>query len=249
MMIQSIRKHSADTATYIEQFRLQMAMGIVIELTRLGNKYINDREPWRNIEAAQEKAATTLYTAAQIVKALAILIAPFLPFTAEEVWRLLNLPYSVHAQRWESAVEELPPNHKIKKPQPIFYKIELSEVKRKMTMNTGSEGEGKVTMEDLARMDLRVGEIVHVEPVPGSTKLYKLKIDVGGAELKTAVAGLKGSYSVEELKNKLVAVVVNMKPQKIFGVESEVMILAGVDSGTIAILQPERRVKTGSKIG
>ena len=249
MLIQSIKKHSADTAAHIEQFRLQMAMGIVIELARLGNKYINDREPWRNIEATPEKAATTLYTAAQIVKALAILIAPFLPFTAEEVWRLLNLPYSVHAQRWESAVEELPPNHKIKKPQPIFYKIELSEVKRKMNMKTGSEGEGKVTMEDVSRMDLRVGEIVHVEPVPGSTKLYKLKIDVGGTEPKTAVAGLKGSYSVEELENKLVAVVVNMKPQKIFGVESEVMILAGVDSGTIAILQPERRVKPGSKIG
>ncbi len=248
-VIQSIKKYGAHTAACIEQFKLQMAAGVVMELARVGNKYINDREPWRNIEVAPEKAAATLYTAAQFVKALAVFMEPFLPFTAEEVWKLLNLPDSVHEQRWESAVAELPPNHQIKKPKPIFYKTELSEVKRKMAIKTGSESEGKVTVEDLSRLDLRVGEIINVESVPGSTKLYKLKIDIGGGELKTAVAGLKGNYSVEELKNKLVAVVANMKPQKIFGVESEAMILAGVDAETLAILRPERYLKPGSKIG
>jgi len=247
-VLHSVKNSCAETAAHIEEFRLQMAAGSVIDLARLGNKYINDKEPWKTVETAPQKAATTLYTAAQIVKALAVLIAPFLPFTAEEVWNLLNLPPSVHKQRWEAAVEELPPNHQIKKPRPLFSKTELKEVREKMVAKTKTEGESKVTMEELARLDLRVGKILQVEEVPGATKLYKLKIDVGEGELRTAVAGLRGKYSAEELKDRLVVVVGNMKPQRIFGIESNVMILAGMEAEKVAILQPERELKPGSKI-
>ncbi|MEM3737037.1 MAG: methionine--tRNA ligase [Candidatus Bathyarchaeia archaeon] len=247
-VLQSIKKYSADVASYIERFRLQAAVGAVMELARLGNKYINDREPWKTIKTTPERTAATIYTSAQIVKALAVLLAPFMPSTAEYVWGLLGLPNSVHDQRWMSASEELPPNHRVMKPKPIFSKIELSEVRRKLEVGAVARDEGKMTVDELSKFSLKIGKIIDVNSVPGSTKLYKLTVDIGGSEHKTAVAGLKGNYSAEELRGRLVAVVTNIKPQKIFGVESEVMILAGEDDEKVALLQPDRQLKPGSKI-
>jgi len=104
-----------------------------------------------------------------------------------------------------------------------------------------------VSFEEFSKVDMRIGRIVEAEFVPNSKKLLKLKIDLGGV-VKQSIAGLGDQYKPEELKSKLVAVVTNLAPRKIFGLESEVMLLAAVDGDKVSILQPDKQPREGSKI-
>jgi methionyl-tRNA synthetase len=115
------------TAERIEAFKLQEALRYAISLSHLGNRYFNEKEPWKSIKTDRQQSANTLYVAAQIVKQLAIILEPFIPFTAEKLWKLLNLPGSVHEQTWNETEKELAPDHEIKKAKPLFSKIEESE--------------------------------------------------------------------------------------------------------------------------
>lgn len=110
-----------------EACRLQSAANDVMAIGRLGNQYLNQKEPWKLIKSEKPRAATILYVSANIVKALAITSAPIIPFTAEELWRTLNLPGSVHTQRWSAALEPLTPGHRIALAKPLFRKIEADE--------------------------------------------------------------------------------------------------------------------------
>lgn len=107
--------------------------------------------------------------------------------------------------------------------------------------------EGIVSFDEFSKMDLRIGKIAKAEPVAGSKNLIKLLIDVGG-ETRQAVAGIAQYYSPQDLEGKHIAVIVNLQPKRMFGLESNVMILAAEDEKTVTVLQPDRPVKTGSKI-
>jgi len=115
------------TAERIETFKLQEALRYAISLSHLGNRYLNEKEPWKTIKTNRQESANTLYVAVHIVKQLAIILEPFIPFTAEKLWKLLNLPGSVHEQTWNQTEKELPPDHKINKAKPLFSKIDESE--------------------------------------------------------------------------------------------------------------------------
>ena len=111
----------------METLKLQDALRTAISLSHLGNRYFNEKEPWKNIKTSPQKAANTLYIAALIVKKLAIIMEPFIPFTSEKIWKLLNLDGSVHEQIWSEIEKEFPPGHKINKAKPLFSKIDESE--------------------------------------------------------------------------------------------------------------------------
>lgn len=113
----------------IEDCRLQSAANDVVSISRMGNQYLNEKEPWNVIKKDRDKAANTIYVAAQIVKTLALVSAPFIPFAAEELWRILNLPGSVHEKEWDEALKPLPASHKIGEAMPLFRKIEASSEK------------------------------------------------------------------------------------------------------------------------
>jgi methionyl-tRNA synthetase len=115
------------TAERLETFKLQEALRYAISLSHLGNRYFNEKEPWKTIKTDKQQAANTLYVAAQIVKKLAIIMEPFIPFTTEKLWTLLNLENSVHKQRWTETEKELPSGHKISRAKPLFIKIEGTE--------------------------------------------------------------------------------------------------------------------------
>ena len=115
------------TAERMEIFKLQEALRYAISLSHLGNRYFNEKEPWKTIKTNRQQSANSLYVAAQIVKQLAIILEPFIPFTAEKLWKLLNLPGSVHEQTWNETEKELSPDHKINKSKPLFSKIEDTE--------------------------------------------------------------------------------------------------------------------------
>ncbi len=123
-ILEALREKVIAVAEEIEVSRLQSAANTVIGISRMGNQYLNEKEPWNLIKKDKEKAATVLYVATQIVKSLAIVSAPFIPSTAEELWKTLNLLGSVYEQKWDEALKPIPPKHKIAKAKPLFRKIE-----------------------------------------------------------------------------------------------------------------------------
>ena len=149
---------------------------------------------------------------------------------------------------WKELYNPLPPSHKVNKAEVLFRKIDATEheIERRIEiMRSTSE---LVSIEDFAKLDLRIGKIVEAELIPKSKKLIKLTIDIGEGNLKQAVAGVADQYSPEDLKGREIAVLVNLKPKTLFGVKSEVMILASQDNEKLSLIVPDREVKVGSKI-
>jgi methionyl-tRNA synthetase len=112
----------------IEAHEYHRALREILDLAALGNRFFNDSEPWRTIKTDKSSAATTIYVADQAVKTLALLLAPFLPNSAERLWQILNLEGSVHQHRWSDATRRIEPGHEIRRPTPLFGKIEAKEL-------------------------------------------------------------------------------------------------------------------------
>lgn len=245
--ILSLIKETQEKASgYLDKFKLQAALSTIMDLCRAGNKYLNDKEPWKKIKKDPEKAATTLYIAARIVKALAIMLTPFIPFTTEKMWSLLNLEGSIHEQNWLEALKEVQPGARILKPKPLFTKI--SEEERKALKGLKEEVKPLISIKEFSKADLRVGEIINVETIPEASKLLKLFIDIGEGEIRQVVAGIAEHYKLEELKGRQVVVVANLESAYIHGIESQAMILAAVSKDIIALVQPDKKLKPGSKV-
>jgi len=126
-ILETLREKVETIAKEIEDCRLQSAANSLISVSRVGNQYLNEKEPWNLIKKDRGKAASIIYVSAQIVKALAVVSAPFIPFAAEELWRTLNLSGSVHEQKWNETLKPLPQGHKISKANPLFHKIEATQ--------------------------------------------------------------------------------------------------------------------------
>ncbi|MBM4401405.1 MAG: class I tRNA ligase family protein, partial [Crenarchaeota archaeon] len=213
-ILRTLRTKVERVAKNLDDFRLQSALRSVIGLSRLGNKYLNEKQPWKTIKSDPQSAASTLYVAAQIVRALSVILEPFVPFTSNDLRNLLNLPEDF---QWEDAFSPIPKNHKIKEARPLFHKIEYSEGEMQDVLEKARSAPETVSIDDLSKIDLRIGKIVKAEPVSGSKKLLKLTIDIGSNQLKNAVAGIAESYTPEKLEGKQIAVITNLAPRKIFG--------------------------------
>jgi methionyl-tRNA synthetase len=122
-MLKTLEEKTETIAKEMEACRLQSAANAMISISRIGNQYLNEKEPWNLIKKDRKKAANVSYASAQVVKALAIASAPFVPVAAEEIWKTLNLPESVHQQKWNEALKPFPPDHRIAKARPLFRKI------------------------------------------------------------------------------------------------------------------------------
>ena len=112
----------------IEAHEYHRALREILDLAALGNRFFNESEPWRTIKTDKSSSASTIYVADQVVKTLAVLMAPFLPSSAEKLWQTLNLEGSVHQQKWYDATRKLEPGHEIRKPSPLFKKLEATEL-------------------------------------------------------------------------------------------------------------------------
>jgi len=129
VVLQVVKEKVETAAQELEEAKLQSAANTLISIGRIGNQYLNEKEPWKLLKTDREKAATVLYVTAQVVKAIAVVSAPFIPATAEQLWQSLNLSGSVHAGRWKDAVKPLEAGHKIAKIKPLFQKIDADEKK------------------------------------------------------------------------------------------------------------------------
>ena len=238
-----IKTVASEVDDELEKLRLDRGLKKIVEFSSFCNNYFQKKQPWTN----SKDAGTCLYLCANATRNLAILLEPYLPSSAENLWQQLNLENSVHKQKWETASKlTLKSGHNINRPAPLFRKIE--EIKGGIQTKLEKPPTKKISIEDFSKLDLRIGKIVKADRVPKAEKLLKLTIDIGEGETKQAVAGIAQYYKPEQLEGRQIAVIINLEPRRVFGIESEVMILAAEDEKTLSFLQPERPVRDGSKI-
>lgn len=151
--LQTARKTAEKIAQNLEKFKLQEALRHVIGLSHLGNRYLNEKEPWKTIKSNPQSAANTLYVGVQIVKILAITLEPFIPFTAEKLWQLLNLPGKVHEQTWDETEKNLPTGHKINKAKPLFQKIKATEEELQIMLENARSDLQKEAIQGSPKLD------------------------------------------------------------------------------------------------
>lgn len=244
-----ISQTQRDVASHLEGFRFRDALTTAITLAHEGNRYLNDSAPWNSIKVAPEKAATSLYVSAQVVKALGSILSPFLPFTAERIWQMLNLGQGVHSAKWTECEVPLPAGHRIGKPSPLFKKIPVSNIGGLKAALLPSKDVGpRITFDDFKKVRIAVGEVVKAERIKGSKDLLHLEVNLGEYGTKSCVAGIARYYSPDDLLKKKIAVVINLEPATLFGIKSEVMILAAEGDDKVSFLSPDRDVPQGSDV-
>ena len=249
----------------IERYRFREASQELMNLARLGNKYLADEEPWKVIKVNEERVKTIMYVALQIASALAVTSAPFLPFTSNKLKSILNLIPSETKESlsWNDIAEKdilLSATHQINKADLLFPKIEDKTIEAQLAKleatKLANEQENKavatqketIEFEDFTKLDIRVGTILEAEKVAKTKKLLKLKVDVG-IDTRTIVSGIAESFSPEEIVGQQVSVLVNLAPRKIRGVESQGMILmTDTLEGKLAFISSEGDVKNGEQV-
>jgi len=247
----------------IERYRFREASQELMNLARLGNKYLADEEPWKVIKVDEERVKTIMYVALQIASALAVVSEPFLPFTSTKLKNILNVSSSAVKNSWKDVTEKdilLPANHQINKAELLFSKIEDKTIDAQLAKleatKLANEQENKVVepqketieFDDFIKLDIRIGTILEAEKVAKTKKLLKLKVDVG-IDTRTIVSGIAESFSPEEIIGQQVSVLVNLAPRKIRGVESQGMILmTDTPDGKLAFVEPEKEVKNGQQV-
>ena len=260
-VLADLKTYPAIISSSIERYRFREAQGEMMNVARLGNKYLTEQEPWITIKTNPERVQTQMYVALQITTALAILCEPFLPFTSNKIKRLLNLNLSSRAQSrdlisWNdinSYSELIKPNHQIQteKADILFTQIEDAQIQKQIDKLEATKSANKIEnkvvasqkeaiqFDDFAIMDIRIGTILEAEKMPKANKLLILKVDTG-IDIRTIVSGIAESFSPEEVVGKKVTVLVNLSPRNLRGVESQGMILmTNLPNGKLAFLNPD----------
>ena len=225
----------------LERYRFREAQQELMNIARLGNKYLADEEPWKLIKTDAERVKTVMYVALQVATALAITSEPFLPFTSEKLKNILQLGTTAWEQVKQNPTTLLPTGHKIGMATLLFEKIEDAAIakqlerleKTKQANQQEAQAAAEVTVapqkelisyDDFAKMDIRIGTILSAEKMPKADKLLILKVDTG-IDQRTIVSGIAQSFNPEEIIGKRVTVLANLAPRKLRGVESQGMIL------------------------
>lgn len=262
----------------IEHYRFREAQQELMNIARLGNKYLADEEPWKVVKTDPERVQTVMNVALQIAAALAITSEPFLPFTAAKLRTTLRLGKEENSKSekeiegaqklWEAVKDTskndalLPAGHTIGEATLLFQKIEDEAIKRQLqrleatkVANAAEQSAGVapqkplITYEDFEKMDIRIGTILSAEKMPKADKLLVLRVDTGIDE-RTIVSGIAQSFDPQEIVGKRVTVLANLAPRKLRGVESQGMILMVENSeGKYRFIAPDAEgVKNGTEV-
>lgn len=242
----------------IEQYRFREALNEMMNLARLGNKYLTENEPWKTIKTDESRTATVLNISLQICANLAILSAPFLPMTAEKLRNMLVMDEKAWFEAGGADLLEV--NHALNAPELLFEQIDDKQIEAQTNklLQTKKANESEqaevapqredITYDDFSKLDIRVGTILEAEKVAKTKKLLKLTIDTG-IDKRTIVSGIAEYYSPEEIIGKQVSVIVNLAPKMLKGIESRGMILMAENfDGSLSFVSPDKKIKNGGGI-
>lgn len=265
-LINDATKTIAEYKNYMDNMKLSDSIKLVWSFISRTNKYIDETTPWvlGKDEVRKAELNRVLYDLVESLRAISVMIEPFIPTTARRIWAQLNLPQNFDEIRI-SDIEgwgKTPVGIQINKPEQLFPRIEIEEekpeVKKEVKENKKAKKEeskapekakenedGMIGIEDFSKIDLRVVEILAAEPVPKTDKLMKIQVSLGDEE-RTVVSGIAKHYKPEDLIGKHVVLVVNLKPAKLRGVMSHGMLLAASKGDELQIV--ETTMPVGSKV-
>ncbi len=236
-LMDKIKHIAVNAGKDLESNHTDRALKKILEFSSACNYYLQLEEPWKN-----KNNKTCLYLCVNACRTLSVLLEPFLPFTSEKINNMLG----VKKDKWDYAGElKIKPNHKINKAEILFDKVEDDAIKKRLEKTGGVKEMAEI--EDFKKLDIRIGKILSAESVPKSEKLFKLQIDIG-TETRQCIAGMAKFYKPEELIGKDVVVVVNLKPVKFMGLESQCMMLAAEKDGEVVVLKPDKNMGAGAII-
>ena len=254
--LETVRAYPAVIESSIERYRFREAQQELMNVARLGNKYLADQEPWKTIKTDEQRTKTVMFVALQIASALAILSEPFLPHTSRKLKEMLriNSRETQNGLQWSDVATKqilITPGHTINTNELLFSKIEDSQIQAQMDKLTASKLANEIadkvttpqkdtcTFEDFTKLDMRVGTIIEAEKMPKAKKLLVLKVDTG-LDVRTIVSGIAESFTPHEIIGKRVTVLVNLAPRALRGVESQGMILmTQMPDGTLVFVNPD----------
>ena len=287
-LMEEFKNSRVKVESAIEEFHFRDALFEVIDLARKGNKYLQEKEPWKKASADKPARAGTdgaqgtseqnqklidncLHLCLQLTANLAILINPFLPFTAKKMLHMMKVVDKM--LDWENAgkMKLLSVGYSLRPPELLFRKIEDEEIKaqiEKLRTNANKATSPKpqaagerdkeksqiknlkpeIQYDDFSKLDLRVGTILSAEKVAKADKLLKLEVDLG-FEKRTIVSGIALHFKPEDLVGKQVVIVANLAPRKLKGIESDGMILSAEDeNGKLHLVNPEQIINPGAGV-
>ena len=242
----------------IENYRFREALAEVLNLARLGNKYLADTQPWHLIKTDAARTGTVLHVALQVTAALVPLLTPFLPESAARLAHMLDF----EPGDWTSAgrAEQLPAGHQLREPALLFAKIDDAVVQTQvqklldtkqanaLAATPVTAAKENVSFDEFGKMDLRVGTIIAAEKVAKTKKLLKLTIDTG-LDQRTIVSGIAEAFIPEALIGQQAMVLLNLAPREIKGIQSQGMLLLAENAdGSLALMQPGAAVRNGSPV-
>jgi methionyl-tRNA synthetase len=257
-LLEDLKTFPSRIANSLEAYRFREATASMIDLARMGNKYLADTEPWKLIKTDQARVGTILNIALQIAANLTIVAKPFLPNSAEKLVAMLK----VNTYAWKDAGsgDLLPAGHTLGEATLLFEKIEddviarqlqkLNDKKKSMELEATpvTPAKPEITYDDFAKMDIRIGTVVKAEKMEKSKKLLKLQVDTG-LDTRTILSGIAEHYTPEEMVGKQVTLLINLAPRKMMGIESQGMILMAEDKdGKLRLVQPSVAVSQGSVV-
>lgn len=245
-----LKAYPAVISSSIERYRFREAQVELMNVARLGNKYLADEEPWKMVKTDPERVQTQMYVALQIASALAIVSEPFLPFTSKKLCAMLQIElndWNLEFDRWNLVKA----GHQIGQGEILFAQIEDAEIQKQIDKLEATKKANIMdnqvvepqkttsTFEDFSKLDIRVGTILEAEKMPKANKLLVLKVDTG-IDVRTIVSGIAEHFSPEEVIGKRVTVLVNLAPRALRGVESQGMILmTNNKEGKLVFVNPD----------
>ncbi|WP_271855241.1 methionine--tRNA ligase [Patiriisocius marinus] len=246
-----LKAYPAVIESSLERYRFREAQQELMNVARLGNKYLADKEPWKSIKTDEERTKTVMFVALQIATALAVLSEPFLPFTSTKLKNILHVESSI---KWHDVSTKnvlISEGHTTNKSELLFSKIEDTQIQAQLDKLAASKVANEIankvvtpqketsTFDDFTKLDMRVGTIIEAEKMPKAKKLLVLKVDTG-IDVRTIVSGIAESFTPEEIIGKQVTVLVNLAPRALRGVNSEGMILmTETPDGKLVFVNPD----------
>ena len=241
LFLEKVEELSKAVHQAYDHFQLRKASQLIMELAQEGNIYFDHKKPWKD---GEEGRNTTLACCLLALNTLALVSFPVIPETAEKLWKLLGNEEALKDQTWNAVLETgIPPNRTFPKPEVLFTKVEDDVIEKqleRLQKVVSPKEDPCISFEDFKKVEIRVAQILSVQEVPKSNKLYQLEVDLG-SEKRTVVSGIRKEYpDPEVLVGKKVALVANLKPAKLMGIESQGMILAAGDSKSLEVLEIEK---------
>ena len=257
-VLEDIKNFPASIASSIENYRFREAINEMMNLARLGNKYLTENEPWKQIKTDPERVKTVLNISLQICANLSIVCEPFLPFTADKLSKMMN----ISLEKWDKAgsIDLVKEGHQLGAVDFLFQRIEDVDIDKQVqklldTKKANEEAnveakpaKANIEYDDFAKIDIRTGTIIEAVKVPKTKKLLKLTIDTG-IDKRTVVSGIAEYYEPENIIGQKVSILVNLAPKDLKGITSQGMILMAENyDGKLCFVAPTETINNGSEV-